>query len=162
MTISGARVSAKGPKGELEVTLPPILAIEQDGDFLKVSRHADHKQARSYHGLFARLVSNILIGVSVGFSKRLEIIGVGYRAQMEGANLVMQLGFSHPVVIEPPEGITLAVEGNQKIEVSGCDKQVVGQTAARIRRCRPPEPYKGKGIRYEGEWVRRKAGKALA
>ncbi|HOO76799.1 MAG TPA: 50S ribosomal protein L6 [bacterium] len=160
--IAGNRVTVKGPKGEMSVSLPPVITVEQEGRKLVVKRHAEHKQARSYHGLYARLLANFIIGVSAGFQKKLEVIGVGYRVQLEGPKLVMQIGFSHPVVIDPPQGIKFEVDGNQKIIVSGCDKQVVGETAARIRRCRPPEPYKGKGIRYEGEWVRRKAGKALA
>jgi large subunit ribosomal protein L6 len=162
VAITGNRVEVAGPRGKLELTLPPLISVEQDGSRLLVARKADHKQARSLHGLNNRLIANMVTGVSAGFEKKLEIIGVGYRAQMEGDDLVLQLGFSHPVRVPPPEGIVFSVEGNQLVTVSGYDKQMVGEVAARIRRHRPPEPYKGKGIRYQGEWVRRKAGKALA
>jgi len=162
VTITGNRVTVTGPRGEMERTLPPILSIEREGSILLLKRKADHKQARALHGLNNRLIANMVIGVSDGFEKKLEIVGVGYRAQLEGIDLVLQLGFSHPVRFVPPEGIVFTVEGPQSLTVSGYDKQMVGEIAARIRRRRPPEPYKGKGIRYKGEWVRRKAGKALA
>lgn len=162
VNIIGNKVEFKGPRGELTLNLPRILSVERENGQLRVKRKANHKQAKSLHGLYARLINNMIVGVNQGFEKKLEIVGVGYRARMEGKQLVMQIGFSHPVLFSPLEGVELQVEGNQMIVVSGCDKQKVGETAARIRRFRPPEPYKGKGIRYQGEWVRRKAGKAIA
>ena len=150
----------KGPKGELSRTLPAEVVLEQEGDTLLVSRRDDSRSARERHGLSRTLVANMVEGVSQGFQKRLEIQGVGYRAQVQGRNLVLTVGYSHPVQIEPPEGVQLAVETNTNVIVSGFDKELVGNTAAKIRAVRPPEPYKGKGIRYAGEVVRRKAGKA--
>ena len=160
--LEGRRVVASGPKGKLELTLPDLISAEVNDSQVRLKRGNDSKNARSLHGLSARLIANMITGVSEGFEKKLEIIGVGYRAQMEGRDLVMQLGFSHPVKFSPPEGVEISVEKNQKLTIRGCDKQQVGEAAARIRRFRPPEPYKGKGIRYQGEYVRRKAGKAIA
>ncbi|NET31817.1 MAG: 50S ribosomal protein L6 [Cyanothece sp. SIO1E1] len=160
VTIEGQHVSVKGPKGELSRTLPLEVSIEQEGDTLAVKRRDESRVARQRHGLSRSLVANMVEGVSQGFQRRLEIQGVGYRAQVQGKNLVLNVGYSNPVQIEPPDGIQLAVEGNTNVIVSGIDKEIVGNTAARIRKVRPPEPYKGKGIRYAGEMVRRKAGKA--
>ena len=153
-------VRVKGPKGELGIDLADPIAVSIDGNTVTVVRPDDEKRSRQLHGLTRTLIANMVDGVTKGFARNLEIVGVGYRAQMQGKKLSLQLGFSHPVVVEPPAGITIAVDGTNKISVSGPDKQQVGQTAAQIRAIRPPEPYKGKGIRYEGERVRRKLGKA--
>ena len=160
VTINGQHVAVKGPKGELDRILPEQVKVEQDGETLQVLRVNESRAARQRHGLSRTLVANMVDGVSQGFQKRLEIQGVGYRAQVQGRNLVLSLGYSHPVQIEPPEGIQLAVENNTNVIVSGFDKELVGNVAAQIRDKRPPEPYKGKGVRYAGEAVRRKAGKA--
>ncbi|MGD1905032.1 MAG: 50S ribosomal protein L6 [Leptolyngbyaceae cyanobacterium] len=160
IAISGQTVTVKGPKGELSRTLPAGVSVGQENDTVVVNRDDDSRWARSRHGLCRTLVANMVEGVSQGFQKRLEIKGVGYRAQVQGTSLNMNLGYSHPVVFTPPEGIQFAVESNTKVIVTGIDKEVVGNIAARIRAARPPEPYKGKGVRYEGEQIRRKAGKA--
>lgn len=160
VTLDGSQVTVKGPKGELSRELPLAVTIEQEGDTLIVKRKDDSRTARQMHGLARTLVANMVDGVSQGFQRRLEIQGVGYRAAVQGRNLTLNVGYSHPVQIEPPEGIQLAVENNTNVIVSGFDKELVGNTAAKIRDVRPPEPYKGKGIRYSGEFVRRKAGKA--
>lgn len=162
INLEGRKVSVSGPQGELALVIPPILAVEIEGNLIRVKRKAETKRARSLHGLNARLLANMVEGVSKGFEKKLEVVGVGYRAQMEGKDLVMRLGFSHQVRYSPPEEVTISVEGNQVIVVSGPDRQKVGETAAQIRRFRPPEPYKGKGIRYQGEYIKRKTGKAVA
>ncbi len=159
VTIDGTKVAVKGPKGELSRELPPYVIISREGEVLTVNRRDESRISRQMHGLCRTLVSNMVEGVSQGFQRRLEIQGVGYRAQVQGRNLVLNMGYSHQVQIEPPEGIQFAVENNTNVIVSGYDKEVVGNTAARIRGVRPPEPYKGKGIRYAGEAVRRKAGK---
>jgi large subunit ribosomal protein L6 len=153
-------VSVKGPKGELRFEVAQPITVSVEGNTVAVVRPDDEKRSRQLHGLTRTLIANMVEGVTKGFSRNLEIVGVGYRAQMQGKKLSLQLGFSHPVVIEPPAGISIAVEGTNKISVSGADKQSVGQLAAHIRSIRPPEPYKGKGIRYEGERVRKKLGKA--
>lgn len=158
--IQGQRVAVKGPKGELSRTLPSEVQISQEGESIWVKRRSESRVARQMHGLCRTLISNMVEGVSQGFQKRLEIQGVGYRAQVQGRNLVLNVGYSNPVQIEPPDGIQLAVEANTNVLVSGIDKEIVGNIAARIRSVRPPEPYKGKGIRYSGEMIRRKAGKA--
>jgi large subunit ribosomal protein L6 len=158
--IDGQHVSVKGPKGELARTLPPEVEVLQEGNEIVVLRRSESRPARQRHGLCRTLVANMVEGVSQGYSKRLEIQGVGYRAATQGRNLVLSVGFSHQVQIEPPDGIQLAVEGNNNVIVSGINKEEVGNTAAKIRAVRPPEPYKGKGIRYAGEIVRRKAGKS--
>ena len=158
--ISGQNVAVKGPKGELARILPPEVEVLQEGETLLVNRRSDSRPARQRHGLCRTLVANMVEGVSQGFQKRLEIQGVGYRAQVQGRNLVLNVGYSNPVQIEPPEGIQLAVEGTTNVIVTGINKELVGNLAAKIRSVRPPEPYKGKGIRYSGEVVRRKAGKA--
>jgi len=162
VSVSGRTVTAAGPKGELQHALPGVLDAVVEGNLLRVKRSAESKAARALHGLHARLIANVLNGVSAGYEKKLEIFGVGYRAAMEGKDLVLQLGFSHPIKFPPPAGITLKVEDKGAIVVSGCDRQKVGETAARLRRFRPPEPYKGKGVRYQGEWIKRKVGKAVA
>ena len=160
VTIDGTTVTTKGPKGELTRTFPSIMIIKQEGDVITVDRPDDSREAKSYHGLVRTLVANMVEGVSNGFSKKLQLIGVGYRAALKGADLEMQLGYSHPVVVKCPEGITFEVPKQDEIIVSGASKEQVGQVAADIRKWRKPEPYKGKGIRYEGEYVRRKLGKA--
>ncbi len=158
--IDGSNVSVKGPKGELSASFNEDMSIELvDGQVL-VTRPSDARQHRSLHGLTRTLIANMVSGVSQGFSKNLEIVGVGYRAALKGRDLEMQLGFSHPVLIVAEPGITFEVPAPTRITVSGIDKQRVGQVAAEIRGWRPPEPYKGKGVRYEGEYVRRKLGKA--
>ncbi|HEY9742597.1 MAG TPA: 50S ribosomal protein L6 [Coleofasciculaceae cyanobacterium] len=157
--IDGQNVAVKGPKGELARVLPEQVIVEQEGETIRVVRRDESRAARQRHGLSRTLVANMVEGVSKGFEKRLQIQGVGYRAQVQGRNLILNVGYSKPVEIVPPEGIQVAVENNTNVVVSGINKEVVGDTAARIRAVRPPEPYKGKGIRYAGEIVRRKAGK---
>ena len=158
--VAGQDVKVKGPKGELSITVSePIKVALEDGSIL-VSRPDDEAKSKSLHGLTRTLIANNVQGVAEGFSKSLEIVGTGYRAMAKGSDVELALGLSHPVVVTPPAGITLTVEGNNKIIVSGVSKQAVGEVAANIRKLRKPEPYKGKGIRYEGERVRRKAGKA--
>ena len=158
--IDGNTVTAKGPKGELTRTFSDILTIEQQEQTITVTRPDDSRLAKSQHGLTRTLIANMVEGVSKGYEKKLELVGVGYRAAIKGSNLEMQLGFSHPVIVEPPAGITFTCPDATHIVVSGYDKQLVGETAACIRKWRKPEPYKGKGIRYEGEVVRRKLGKS--
>ncbi len=161
VTIDGAKVSVKGPKGELSRELPTEVSVSQEGDTLTVSRQNDSRVCRQMHGLSRTLVSNMVEGVSQGFKRNLKLQGVGYRAQVKGRDLVLNVGYSHPIEIVPPDGIQFAIEEKGiAIVVSGYDKEVVGNIAAQIRAVRPPEPYKGKGIRYENEIVRRKAGKA--
>ena len=160
VNIDGQQIAVKGPKGELSRVLPDAIALEQEGETLKVVRRNESRTARQLHGLCRTLVANMVEGVSAGFARRLEIQGVGYRARVDGRNLVLTVGYSHEVMIEPPPGIQMAVENNTNVIVNGIDKEVVGNLAARIRAVRPPEVYKGKGIRYAGEFVRRKAGKA--
>jgi large subunit ribosomal protein L6 len=160
VSIDGRLVRVKGPKGELAQTLSDYVTVRQEGAQVIVERIDDTRQARSFHGLSRTLVDNMVVGVNTGFSKSLEIIGVGYRAALKGNDLEMQLGYSHPVSVKAPDGISFEVPQPTKIIVSGIDKQKVGQVAADIRKWRKPEPYKGKGIRYEGEYVRRKLGKA--
>jgi large subunit ribosomal protein L6 len=157
--VDGSSVSVKGPKGELSGTYDPSMKIETADGVVTVTRPDDSREHRSLHGLTRTLIANMVIGVSEGYSKSLDIIGVGYRAAMKGSDLEMQLGFSHPVLITPPTGIKFEVPAPTKVVVSGIDKQQVGQIASEVRGWRPPEPYKGKGVRYEGEYVRRKLGK---
>ena len=157
---AGNVVSVKGPKGALELAVAePITVTRGDDGTLLVARPDDERRSRSLHGLSRTLVANLITGVTEGYTTKMEIFGVGYRVQQKGSNLEFALGFSHPVVIEPPEGITFAVESPTKFSVSGIDKQKVGQISAVIRRLRRPDPYKGKGVRYEGEQIRRKVGK---
>ena len=158
--IDGTTVTVKGPKGELTRTFAEMLTISLDGEVLTVSRPDDSSEAKSLHGLTRTLLANMVEGVNTGFSKKLQMVGVGYRAAVKGGALEMQLGYSHPVIVEAPEGIEFACPSQTEIVVSGISKEQVGQVAANIRKWRKPEPYKGKGIRYEGENVRRKAGKA--
>jgi large subunit ribosomal protein L6 len=160
VTIEGPLVKVKGPKGALEQSLSSYVTVKQEGNQVLVERIDDTRQARSYHGLSRTLVNNMVVGVSEGFSKNLEIVGVGYRAALKGSDLEMQLGYSHPVSVKAEEGIVFEVPQPTQIKVSGIDKQKVGQVAADIRKWRKPEPYKGKGIRYAGERVRSKLGKA--
>jgi large subunit ribosomal protein L6 len=158
--VSGQSVKVKGPKGELALEIrEPIKVVLEDNTII-VTRPDDEAESKALHGLSRTLIANNVQGVASGFTKSLEIIGTGYRAASKGSNIELALGLSHPVVVTPPAGITLTVEGNNKIIVSGISKQAVGEVAAKIRKLRAPEPYKGKGIRYEGEYVRRKAGKA--
>ncbi|MCW2288588.1 50S ribosomal protein L6 [Leucobacter luti] len=158
--IDGQTVTVKGSKGELSlVVAEPIRVALEDGQVL-VTRPDDERASRALHGLTRTLINNNIIGVTEGYAKQLEVVGTGYRVQQKGAGLELALGFSHPVNVDAPEGITLTVEGNTKITVSGISKQAVGEAAANIRKLKKPEPYKGKGIRYAGEVVRRKAGKA--
>jgi large subunit ribosomal protein L6 len=153
-------VRVKGPKGELVRTFDPDMQIGLEDKRVTVQRPTDHRRHRALHGLTRALLNNMILGVSQGFTRRLEIEGVGYRAELQGKNLVLHVGYSHPVVMEPPTGIAFEVDKSYRaVTVSGVDKELVGEIAARIRRVRPPEPYKGKGIRFEGEYVRRKAGK---
>ena len=159
--IQGRQVAVKGPKGELDIEVPGDITVRQDGEEILVERSDDERRNRALHGLTRSLVNNMVLGVSEGFSKELQIVGVGYRAAAKGSNaLELQLGFSHPVNVQAPDGITFDVPEPTRIIVSGTDKQVVGQVAADIRSYRKPEPYKGKGVRYLGEHVARKAGKA--
>jgi large subunit ribosomal protein L6 len=160
VAIVGQHVAVSGPKGELSRVIPEQVTVEWEGETIVVKRRNESRPARQLHGLARTLVANMVDGVSEGFQRRLEIQGVGYRAQVQGRNLILNVGYSKPVEITPPEGIQLAVETNTNVIVSGIDKEVVGNTAAKIRDVRPPEPYKGKGIRYAGEVVRRKAGKS--
>jgi large subunit ribosomal protein L6 len=157
--VDPGRVTVHGPRGELRQQVPLRIAIEQEGDVIKVTRPSDRGPDRSLHGLTRTLVANMVEGVTKGFEKKLEIQGVGYRAALSGTTLELQVGYSHPVKIVPRQGIEFEVPVPTQVVVRGNDKQVVGQTAAEIRKVRPPEPYKGKGIRYEGEFVRRKVGK---
>lgn len=158
----GNQVMVKGPQGELQDTFNSDLTIVVEDGQVLVTRPSDQRQHRALHGLTRSLLANMVTGVTEGFSKRLEIQGVGYRAEKQGNNLLLRLGFSHPVVVEPRPGIELTVEGNVNVVIRGADKQAVGQTAAEIRKLRKVEPYRGKGIRYAGEQVRRKAGKSKA
>lgn len=157
--IDGRLVDVKGPKGTLNVTLPEPISASIENNEILVTRPDDHRNSRSMHGLSRSLVNNIVVGVTEGYTIKMEIFGVGYRVALKGKNLEFSLGYSHPVVIEAPEGITFAVDGTTKLSISGIDKQKVGQVAAVIRRLRKDDPYKGKGIRYEGEQIRRKVGK---
>ena len=159
VTLEGQTVSVKGPKGALSWTVPEEIQVAQDGGELRLTPREDSQRARAMWGLSRTLVANMVTGVTTGFEKSLDLVGVGYRAAMKGNALSLQLGFSHDVDIQPPAGITFAVPKQTEIKISGSDKQAVGQIAAVIRKLRPPEPYKGKGVRYAGETVRRKEGK---
>ena len=160
VAIDGRRMTVTGPKGTLTRELPPIIAIAREGDEIVVTRPSEDKLHKSLHGLTRTLVNNMVVGVTTGYRKSLEIVGVGYRAQKVGEKLQLSLGYSHQIEIEPPSGISFEVENPTHLAVVGIDKELVGQVAARIRATRKPEPYKGKGVRYAGEQVRRKAGKA--
>jgi large subunit ribosomal protein L6 len=159
VSVDPGRVTVSGPKGELRSVVPQRMKIEQEDGVITVSRPTERGEDRALHGLTRSLVANMVEGVTNGFEKRLEIQGVGYRAALSGTNLELQVGYSHPVRITPRQGIEFEVPAPNQVIVRGIDKQMVGQTAAEIRKVRPPEPYKGKGIRYEGEYVRRKVGK---
>ena len=158
--IDGQAVSVKGPKGALSLTVADPIAVERQDGVLNVTRPSDEGKVRALHGLSRTLIANMVTGVTTGYSKTLEIVGVGYRVAAKGRDLEFSLGFSHPVLVTPPEGITFRVEVPTRFVVEGIDKQLVGETAARIRKLRKPDPYKAKGVRYQGEVIRRKVGKA--
>jgi large subunit ribosomal protein L6 len=160
VAIDGQAVSVKGPKGALNLTVAEPISVVQEDGVIRVTRPNDEGKVRALHGLSRTLIYNMVAGVTQGYSKTLEIVGVGYRVQAKGRDLEFSLGFSHPVVITPPEGITFRVEVPTRFVVEGIDKQLVGETAARIRKLRKPDPYKAKGVRYQGEVIRRKVGKA--
>ena len=159
VSLNGLAVTVKGPKGELSRTLPDGVTISQEGNTLQVNPVNTSRRSRERHGLSRTLVANMVEGVSQGFTRKLEIVGVGYRAAVQGKKLVVSAGYSHPVEMVPPEGVSFSVENNTTVFVSGADKEAVGNEAAKVRAIRPPEPYKGKGIKYEGEKILRKAGK---
>jgi large subunit ribosomal protein L6 len=160
IAIDGQAVNVKGPKGELNFTVAEPISVVREDTVLRVTRPNDEGNVRALHGLSRTLIANMVTGVTTGYSKTLEIVGVGYRVQAKGKDLEFSLGFSHPVLVEPPEGITFRVEAPTRFVVEGIDKQLVGETAARIRKLRKPDPYKAKGVRYQGEVIRRKVGKA--
>ncbi len=159
VTVDGQNVRVKGPKGELALTVSEPITVAKEDNSIVVTRPNDERRSRALHGLSRSLINNLVVGVTQGYTTKMEIFGVGYRVQAKGRDLEFALGYSHPVPIEAPEGITFAVESPTKFSVSGIDKQQVGQISANIRRLRRPDPYKGKGIRYEGEQIRRKVGK---
>jgi large subunit ribosomal protein L6 len=161
VTIKGREVTVKGPQGELKRRFDPDMKIEQDDGQIVVSRPTDQRRHRALHGLTRALISNMVIGVNEGYERRLEIIGTGYRAEMQGEDLKLSLGYSHDIVVVPPPGVKFQIEDRGKLIIlTAVDKELIGQVAADIRKLRPPEPYQGKGIRYLGEYVRQKAGKA--
>ena len=161
INIQGSDVHVKGPKGELKRTFSPLIEIQLDNGQVVVTRKSDHPKERALHGTTRAMIANMVHGVSSGFEVVLEVDGVGYRAEMQGSDLSLFVGYSHPVKVKPPDGVTFEVDQKtRQVKVLGFDREVVGQTAAEIRRIRPPEPYHGKGIRYQGERIRRKAGKA--
>jgi large subunit ribosomal protein L6 len=155
-------ITVQGPKGQLAATFHPSLAVEMKDDHVVVSRSSDEKQNRALHGLWRALIQNMVKGVTEGYVRKLELVGVGYRAELKGSKLQLALGYSHPILFAPPTGIKIEAPSQTNIVISGIDKELVGQVAAKIRSFRPPEPYKGKGVKYEGEIIRRKAGKAAA
>ena len=160
IVLDGQDVTVKGPKGELSLTVPEPITVEKGDAALEVKRPNDERDARSRHGLTRSLINNMVLGVTEGYEKKMEIHGTGYRVAAKGSNLEFQLGYSHPVVVEAPNGINFAVENPTRFSVQGIDKQLVGEVAANIRKLRKPDPYKGKGVRYAGEQIRRKVGKA--
>ncbi|KRE35829.1 50S ribosomal protein L6 [Janibacter sp. Soil728] len=160
IAIEGQTVKVKGPKGELQVIVTEPITVAKTESGVEVSRPNDARESRSLHGLTRSLINNMVVGVTEGYEKKLEIHGTGYRVQNKGGSLEFALGYSHPIVIEAPEGISFNVENPTRLSVAGIDKQLVGETAANIRKLRRPDPYKGKGVRYEGEQIRRKVGKA--
>ncbi len=162
ITISGDKILVKGTKGELSTPLMPGITVDVSEGHVKVSRASDEKQQKAWHGMTRALIANMLTGVTTGFTKTMEIVGVGWRAAAQGKKLVLNLGYSHPIEFDPPEGIEIKVENPIKFHVSGIDKELVGQTCAIIKQFRPPEPYHGKGIRFENEYIARKAGKTGA
>ena len=161
--LESGSVAVKGPKGELDLQLRPEVGVakSEDGQALVIERKSNSRPARAFHGLTRALVQNMVVGVSEGFTKKLEIHGVGYNARIQGSSLRLAIGFCHPVDFDIPEGINLECPTNTSVVIQGCDKQVVGQFAAKVRAIRPPEPYNAKGIRYEGEYIQRKAGKSF-
>jgi large subunit ribosomal protein L6 len=160
VTVDGSAVTVKGPKGELNLTVARPIEVAVESGQVLVTRPDDERESRSLHGLTRTLIANNIQGVTQGYSKSLEVVGTGYRVMARGSDIEFALGFSHPVVVSPPAGISFQVEGNNRLTVSGIDKQAVGEVAANIRKIRKPEPYKGKGVRYAGEVVRRKTGKS--
>ncbi|MCX7911417.1 MAG: 50S ribosomal protein L6 [Dehalococcoidales bacterium] len=160
VAVKDGTITVKGPKGELSRTIPAEMTVKVEDGKIIVSRPSDSNEHRAYHGLTRTLIANMVEGVSKGFEKSLDIVGVGFRVEKSGEKIVLRVGYTHPVEVTPPPGITLAVEGNNKIRVSGIDKEKVGQVAANIKAIRPPDAYKGKGIRYTGETMRLKPGKA--
>jgi len=160
LSVDGATVKVEGPKGTLEQDLRPEVSVSIEEEQVVLTRVDDSKPAKSFHGLYRKLISNMVTGVSEGFSKTLLINGVGYRVEMKGQNLLFNLGYSNPIEFPLEEGLSVALDGNNKLTITGADRQKVGQVCAEIRSLRPPEPYKGKGVRYEDEYVRRKIGKA--
>jgi large subunit ribosomal protein L6 len=160
VTIDGREVTVKGPKGTLSRTLHPDMTVSREDGTIVVTRPTEQKTHKQLHGLTRTLVNNMVVGVTDGYRKGLEITGVGYRATLNGKKLTLNLGYSHPIEIDPPEGISFEVENPTRLAVVGIDKELVGQIAAQVRSTRKPEPYKGKGVRYSGEYIRRKAGKA--
>lgn len=160
VSVDGQTVKVTGPKGELTHVVAAPISVERGEEGLQVSRPDDERQNRALHGLTRSLIANMVTGVTEGYEKKLEIHGTGYRVQNKGGNLEFALGYSHPITVEPPQGITFAVENPTRFSVQGIDKQLVGEVAANIRKLRKPDPYKGKGVRYEGEHIRRKVGKA--
>ncbi|HET9654496.1 MAG TPA: 50S ribosomal protein L6 [Kineosporiaceae bacterium] len=160
VTVDGRLVTVKGPKGELSHTVVGAIEVGQVDSTVNVTRGNDERQSRSLHGLTRTLIANMVIGVTEGYTKRLEIVGTGYRVVAKGENLEFALGYSHPIMVEPPDGITFVVEAPTRFTVSGIDKQKVGEVAAKLRKLRKPDPYKGKGVRYSGETIKRKVGKA--
>ncbi len=158
--VNGQAVSVKGPKGVLALTVPAPITVEKGDEALEVKRPNDERESRSLHGLTRSLISNMVLGVTEGYEKKMEIHGTGYRVAAKGSNLEFQLGYSHSILIEAPDGINFAVENPTRFSVQGIDKQLVGEVAANIRKLRKPDPYKGKGVRYAGEQIRRKVGKA--
>jgi large subunit ribosomal protein L6 len=159
VTIDGQQINVKGPKGTLAHTIAEPITVEREDGILAIRRPDDERRNRALHGLTRSLVNNLVVGVTEGYEKKLEIHGVGYRVQLKGSDLEFSLGFSHPVKVSPPEGITFVVEAPTRFSVQGIDKQLVGEVAANIRKLRKPDPYKGKGVRYAGEKIRRKVGK---
>ena len=160
--VEGNHLSVKGPKGTLTKEIPPQILVTVDGDHIQVALNGDSSQDKNFHGLYRTLIENLVLGVAKGFERKLEMVGVGYRANVQGTLLDLQLGFSHPVKLPIPKGIEVKVDKNTLITLNGSDKQTIGQFAADIRSMKPPEPYQGKGIRYAGEYVRKKAGKTAA
>ncbi len=162
VSVDGRQVTVKGPKGELNLSVSPLIEVAVGGNEVVVTRKAETKEARSVHGTTRTLIANMVEGVNNGFKKQLEISGVGFRAQIQGNRITMSLGFSHPILFDVPEGITALVPDQTNIVIEGCDKQQVGEVSARLRAYYPAEPYKGKGVKYKGERIRRKAGKTVA
>ncbi|HET7398386.1 MAG TPA: 50S ribosomal protein L6 [Intrasporangium sp.] len=160
ITVDGRDVAVKGPKGQLTLTVPEPITLEKGDDAVQVQRPDDERASRSLHGLTRSLLHNMVLGVTEGYEKKMEIYGTGYRVVAKGSDLEFSLGYSHPILIRPPEGISFAVEAPTRFSVQGIDKQLVGEVAANIRKLRKPDPYKGKGVRYAGEQIRRKVGKA--